>query len=296
MSARYFHCWCLLCAAALLLCIVSVLGFILLSGMPAMNITLFFGDTDPLAAIMGWAPIWEGIWPACVGTMAVVGGALLLALLPGLATGIWLATAKTGRTHMLLELAVDILAGIPSVLMGLFGFTLILLLRHWLLPSANTSLALSAVCLALLVIPYLAVATRTAIQALPASLTLTALSLGMTHWQTLWSVLLPCAQRGIRGGIMLAFGRAAEDTAVIMLTGAVVNAGLPGGIFERFEALPFTIFYYSAQYQSDAELQMAFGAALTLLCLTATVFSLTGLSMRPNLKEASHADCHANPQ
>ncbi len=73
---------------------------------------------------------------------------------------------------------------------------------------------------------------------------------------------------------MLAAGRAAEDTAVIMLTGVVANAGLPGGVFERYEALPFTIFYYSAQYQSDAELQMAFGAALTLLCLTATIFFL----------------------
>ena len=164
--------------------------------------------------------------------------------------------------------------------MGLFGFTLILFLRNWLLPSANTCLVLSALSLAILIIPYLAVATRTALLALPPSLELTALSLGMTHWQALRSVLLHKAAKGISGGIMLAAGRAAEDTAVIMLTGVVANAGLPGGIFERYEALPFTIFYYSAQYQSDTELQMAFGAALTLLCLTATIFSVASFLIR----------------
>ncbi|SUI45596.1 PstA family ABC transporter permease [Shewanella algae] len=274
MKAKCFHYWCLFCSAMLLLCLLSLLGFILYRGVPTLSLSLYFGDTEPLKGFLGQAPIWDGIWPACVGTLAVVASALMIALLPGLATGIWLATAKTSKTKALLELAVDILAGVPSILMGLFGFTLILLLRNTLLPSANTCLALSAFCLAMLIIPYLAVSTRTALQALPVSLSLTALSLGMTQWQALRFVLLPQAERGIRGGIMLAIGRAAEDTAVIMLTGAVANAGLPGGIFERFEALPFTIFYYSAQYQSEAELQMAFGAALTLLCLTATVFSI----------------------
>ncbi|UGA53374.1 PstA family ABC transporter permease [Vibrio sp. VB16] len=248
--------------------------------MPAFSLSLFFGDADPIKGLLGLEPVWDGIWPACVGTMTVVACALSLALLPGLATGIWLATSAASRFKTTLALCIDILAGVPSILMGLFGFTLILFLRNWLLPSANTCLLLSALSLAMLIIPYLAVATRTALQALPASLEITALSLGMTRWQTLRVVLLPQASKGIMGGIMLAMGRAAEDTAVIMLTGAVANAGLPGGVFNRYEALPFTIFYYSAQYQSNSELQMAFGAALTLLCLTAAIFSIAGLLQR----------------
>ncbi|PSW05783.1 phosphate ABC transporter permease [Photobacterium lipolyticum] len=280
MKARLFHLWCLSCTTGLLVCLTFFIGFIINRGAPALSLSLFFGDTDAIKGLLGLEPIWDGIWPACAGTMTVVACALSLALLPGLATGIWLATSAASRFKTILALGIDILAGVPSILMGLFGFTLILFLRNWLLPSANTCLLLSALSLAMLIIPYLAVATRTALQALTPSLEITALSLGMTRWQTLRLVLLPQAAKGIIGGIMLAMGRAAEDTAVIMLTGAVANAGLPGGVFERYEALPFTIFYYSAQYQSDSELQMAFGAALTLLCLTAAIFSVAGLLQR----------------
>jgi len=274
MKIRLFHLWCLLSTFALLLSVGYVIGFIFYRGVPALSLSLFFGDTPAINALLGLAPVWGGIWPACVGSVSVVLGALALALLPGVATGIWLATSRYSHFKRWLALGVDILAGLPSVLMGLFGFTLILFLRGTLLPTANASLLLSALCLAMLILPYLAAATRTALLALPPQLMVTALSLGMTPWQALRRVLLPQAARGIVGGILLATGRAAEDTAVIMLTGAVASAGLPAGLFERYEALPFTIFYYSAQYQSESELQMAFGAALTLLCITATLFAL----------------------
>jgi len=276
MKARLFHLWCVICTIGLIICLSFFIGFIINRGAPALSTSLFFGDTDIISGLLGLEPIWDGVWPACAGTITVVMSALSLALIPGLATGIWLATTEPSRFRSIVTLGIDILAGIPSILMGLFGFTLILFLRHWLLPSANKCLLLSALCLAMLIIPYLAVATRTALKALPHSLEVTALSLGMTRWQALRTVMLPQAAKGIIGGIMLAIGRAAEDTSVIMLTGVVANTGLSGGVFDRYEALPFTIFYYSAQYQSEAELQMAFGAALTLLCLTATIFSAAG--------------------
>ncbi len=81
-------------------------------------------------------------------------------------------------------------------------------------------------------------------------------------------ILVPQASRGILGGIMLAMGRAAEDTAVILLTGVVANAGLPSGLAVRFEALPFFIYYTAAQYQTPEELERGFGASLTLLLLS----------------------------
>ncbi|QLE87469.1 ABC transporter permease subunit [Shewanella sp. Scap07] len=273
MKAKLFHIWCLISTSALVISTTVFVGFIIVKGAPTLSTTLYFGDTSPIDGMLGLAPIWDGIWPACMGTLTVVTGALALALLPGISTGIWLATAKPSKFKTLLELGIVILAGIPSILMGLFGFTLILFLRNQLLPSANTCLLLSAACLAILIIPYLTVTTRSALLALPTSLTLGAYCAGMTPWQTLRYVLLPQAKPGIISGIMLSIGRAAEDTAVIMLTGAVANAGLPGGIFERFEAIPFTIFYFSAQYQSNAELDMAFGASLSLLCFTAIIFS-----------------------
>lgn len=288
MKSKLFQLWCLIATGGLFAIVTFIIGFILYRGVPTLSLNLFFGDTPAYLGIFGLSPIWDGIWPACLGTLSVVLGALLIALLPGIATGIWLAINKRSPFHTLLSLSIDILAGIPSVLMGLFGFTLILLLRQTLFPSANNSLLLSALCLAMLIIPYLAAATRSALQALPSSLTICALRLGMSQWQTLWYVLLPEAGKGIKAGVMLATGRAAEDTAVIMLTGAVASVGLPGGIFERYEALPFTIFYYSAQYQSVSELQMAFGAALTLLCITATLFAMVDKVQRPRLNDSSN--------
>ncbi len=275
MKARLFHLWCLSCTTGLLVCLTFFIGFIINRGVPALSLSLFFGDADPIKGLLGLEPIWDGIWPACVGTMTVVACALSLALLPGLATGIWLATSAASRFKTILALCIDILAGIPSILMGLFGFTLILFLRNWLLPSANTCLLLSALCLAMLIIPYLAVATRTALQALPASLEITALSLGMTRWQTLRVVLLPQASKGIIGGIMLAMGRAAEDTAVIMLTGAVASAGIAASVFDRFEALPFYIYYLSTNYADEKELSQAFAASLILLFIALFLFLLT---------------------
>ncbi|QBF83687.1 ABC transporter permease subunit [Shewanella maritima] len=273
MNAKLFQLWCLMSVAILLLCLSLVIGFIVIKGAPTLGLSLYFGDTPMLEAILGLAPIWDGIWPACIGTISVVLGAISLAIVPGIATGIWLTYAKASIFKQALELSVVILAGVPSILMGLFGFTLIVLLRNTIAPSANSSLLLSSLCLAMLIIPYLSVTTRTALQALPKSLSICASALGMTPWQQQRYVLLPQAKKGIVSGVMLSIGRAAEDTAVIMLTGAVANAGLPGGIFERYEALPFTIFYFSSQYQSQTELNMAFGAALSLLCFTTIIFS-----------------------
>ena len=96
-------------------------------------------------------------------------------------------------------------------------------------PQANTGLLLSASCLALLVLPYLILMTQTALEALPHELRLAGLSLGFTPWQNIVHVLLPAAGRGILSGVILAVGRAAEDTAVILLTGVVANSGLPSG-------------------------------------------------------------------
>lgn len=281
--SRWIGYWGNLCAFLLMSIMLVIIGFILFKGLPTLNLQLFFGDTDPLAAIMGLKPVWEGIWPACVGSITVVLCAVSLATVPGVACGIWLASAPEKPAQKILGIAVDILAGIPSILMGLFGFSLILLLRGSLFPQANASLLLAAFCLALLILPYIACATQNALSSLPKQLPITGAALGLTQWQITYRLLLPQARAGIMSGLMLAIGRAAEDTAVIMLTGAVANAGLPGGLFERFEALPFTIFYYSAQYQSQQELNMAFGAALVLLTLTSIIFTLlAALVRRPN--------------
>lgn len=285
MRSRLFYGWCVLSTTALCLTLTGIILYLTARAWPHLNATLFFGETPAWDAISGKMRVWDALWPACVGTLSVTLLALLLAILPGIATGIWLAEFPGSRFGRGLGLAVDILAGIPSVLMGLFGFTLILFLREHIAPQANHCLLLSASCLAMLILPYLASTTRNSLQGIPASLQISIQALGLTHWQRIRHVLLPRSSKGMLSGIMLSFGRAAEDTAVIMLTGAVACAGLPSGLLARYEALPFSIFYYSAQYQSDAELGLAFGASVTLMALTATTFAITGMAYHKSLPD-----------
>jgi phosphate transport system permease protein len=155
--------------------------------------------------------------------------------------------------------------------MGLFGFVLIVWLRRTFLPQGTTCLLLASFCLAILVLPSLVVGTRTALEALTDRLWLTAAALGFSYGQTVRRFLLPAASQGILGGVMLAMGRAAEDTAVIMLTGVVANAGLPSGLTAKFEALPFRIYYTAAQYADQQELQVGFGTALVLLLFSGSL-------------------------
>lgn len=258
----------------------AIFLFIIIQGLPALNLQLLFGETPPLDAILGTRPVWEGIWPALAGTLCLVLLTTLIAALPGVCCGIYLARIARGGLKAHLSLAIDLLAGIPSIVMGLFGFVLILALRHAGLQNATTCILLAAFCLALLVMPALVVATRSAVESLPATLSLTCASLGFSEGQSLRRVLIPASARGILGGMILAMGRAAEDTAVIMLTGVVVNSGLPAGLAAKFEALPFFIYYTAAQYGDESELQRGFGAALTLLLLSALLTGTAHLCQR----------------
>jgi len=261
-----------LAVAVVLGVVLLFLGFLVVRGLSTFNLGLFFGKTPVWAAITGRLPVWHGIWPACVGTVLLVVLASGLAIPLGVASGIYLAHYAQGAWKRWFGLAVEVLAGIPSILMGLFGFALILLLKKTIVPQANTCLLLSACCLALLVLPYLIFMTQTTLESLPEELRLAGLSLGFTPWQNMLHVLLPAASRGILSGVILAVGRAAEDTAVILLTGVVANAGLPSGILGKYEALPFHIFYLASQARTEAELAKGFGAALILLLITAALF------------------------
>ena len=255
-----------------LLVLALLLLFLFFQSMPGWSVSLFFGDTPVRDALLGHIPVFDGVWPACIGTLALVLLSMAMAIPVGVAAGIYLAEYTHGRCREWLAFCVDVLAGMPSILVGLFGFALILFLRKTIAPGANTGLLLSALCLAVLVLPYLISTTRLAITGLPIQLRLTGISLGLSHHKIIRHILLPAALRGIFSGIILAIGRAAEDTAVILLTGAVANAGTPSSLTGKYEALPFYIYYLAAEHQSQEELAQTFAAAVVLLCLTGFMF------------------------
>ncbi|MCW8860180.1 MAG: ABC transporter permease subunit [Deltaproteobacteria bacterium] len=265
--------WSWLATIKIFLVIGCLLWFLLSRGLPTLSKELFFGDAPVLQAIFGQVRVWDALWPACVGTLLLVLLAGLIAVPLGIASGIYLACYASSPFKRILSMSVELLAGTPSIVMGLFGFALILFLRDTFLPEANTSLLLASLCLALLILPYLIFTTQVALESLADEYQLIGPSLGLTQVQTVFHILLPAAGRSILGGVVLAIGRAAEDTAVIMLTGVIANAGLPHGLFGKFEALPFRIYYLAAEYQSPAELNSAYGTALVLLALTGLLYS-----------------------
>lgn len=267
-----FASFCWLCALLPAALVSGLIVFLLQKGGDGLGLSLFFGDTPALDALFRFAPVWDGIWPACFGTLSVIALAGLTAIPLGILCGIHLNEFGHVRFGAVLDFCVNLLAGMPSILMGLFGFALILFLRHTLAPEAGTGLLLSGFCMGLLVLPYMVKATQSSLGGLPPELRLMGAGLGFSRSQTIRHILLPSAGRGIMSGVVLSIGRAAEDTAVIMLTGVVANAGMPRSLLDKYEALPFFIYTTSAEYQSAEQLQRGFGAALVLLALTMGLF------------------------
>ena len=253
-------------------CVVAFLAFLVRGGARGLGPGFLFGGVAPLDAVLRGYPVFDGIWPSLLGTLQLVAGASVLAIPVGVLAGIHLARQGDSPAATVLRTAVDVLAGIPSIIMGLFGFGMILFLRHGPLPGANTGLLPAMICLALLVLPYLVRTTETALHGLPEQLRLAGPSLGMSEEQSLRRILLPAAGPGILGGVLLAVGRVAEDTAVILMTGVVANSGRAGSLTGKFQALPFDIYFLAAEHRGPADLHRAFATAIILLVLTGLLF------------------------
>jgi phosphate transport system permease protein len=250
-----------------------ILGFLVLKGHRALNLELIFGDTEPLDALLLRVPVFDGLFPAIAGTLALVALSVTWAIPIGLASGIYLAEYARPRLKRVLGLFLDIMAGIPSILIGLFGLAVAILL-HRLNGGIRPCLLISSVALACLVLPYVIRSTQLSLEDLPLALRLTGPALGASKLQNIRHVLLPRCASGIFSGIVLAIGRCAEDTAVILLTGVVAVAGVPRSLFGTYEALPFYIYHITGNYSDHDELSRAYGAALILVMVCVMLFLL----------------------
>ena len=269
--------WAWSSAVILMGAVSAVIGFLLVKGAGSLNLELIFGHTTIMDAVLMRRPVFGGLFPAIVGTLLLVLLSVAIALPVGIATGIYLAEYARGHIKSLLSLLFDVLAGIPSIVIGLFGFSLAIFLHQRLSGRIYPCLLISALALAFLVLPYLIRSTQAALESLPFKHRITAPALGATRLQNIRHVLLPHALQRIAGGTVLAIGRCAEDTAVIMLTGAVASAGIPKGLLQHFEALPFFIYYISSQYADAAELSQGYGAAIILVIICLVLFGLNKL-------------------
>ncbi|ABC76008.1 phosphate ABC transporter permease PstA [Syntrophus aciditrophicus] len=262
------------CGLILSAAVFSILAYLVFKGAGTLNMKLIFGDASPLRAVFLQQRVFEGLFPAIVGTFILVALSIAFALPIGFATGIYLAEYADFRVKNAFNLIFDILAGIPSIVVGLFGFALAVFLHKHYSSSIQPCLLISSLALAFLVLPYIIRTTQIALEGLSPDTRLTALALGATKLQNLFYVLIPQSLSGMVSGLILAIGRCAEDTAVIMLTGVVVAAGVPKSALAPYEALPFYIYYISSQYTSPEELMNGYGAALILLLLCLFLFTL----------------------
>jgi len=254
--------------------VLAILGFLFYWGHESIGIPLVFGTASPLQALMLSERVFDGLFPAIVGTVMLVVLSIAWAVPIGIATGIYLVEYANIRVKRVLNLLIDILSGIPSIVVGLFGFALTVFLHKRYSADIQPCLLASSAALALLVLPYMIRTTQSALEGIPRDIRLTALALGGTRLQNLFYVLIPRSLSGIMSGVVLSISRCAEDTAVIMLTGAVASAGIPMSVLSRYEALPFYIYYISSQYSSPEELSTGYGAAIILLILCCLLISM----------------------
>jgi len=273
-----------------LIVFIIIISYLISKSGSAFSLESIFGDADPFQAILLKEPVFDGLFPAIFGTLSLVIVSISIAVPLGVSCGVWLSEYAKGWLYKFISVFLDILSGLPSIVIGLFGLSIILVFHEYF-PEKNPgfSILVSSCALALVVLPYIARSTETSLNSLNHSLRLSVLSLGASRIETIRYVLLPNAFPSIFSGILLSIARCAEDTAVIMLTGAVASAGIPHGIMERFEALPFFIYYTSSEYGSAKELGRAFDAALILIIIVFFLFILSFISNKIALRGVKRA-------
>ena len=274
----------LVCVLALVTLVTGLISYLFINGWHVLDMRLIFGYTPPLDAILLRRQVFDGLFPALFGTFSLVLLSLFIALPVGVGAGIFLAEYAKGPTRYLLTLVFDVLAGVPSVVIGLFGFAITVLLHQRFPGHFYPCMLLSALALAFLVLPYLVRTTQNTLSEIDPVVRQTALALGASRFQNIVFVLIPDRLGDIASGVFLALGRCAEDTAVIMLTGVVVSAGIPKSLTGPYEALPFYIYYISSQYTDRHELATGFAAAIILL-LICSILLLMAFILQHRLKK-----------
>jgi phosphate transport system permease protein len=227
-----------------------------------------------------------GIWPEILGTFYLTLGAMLLAIPFGIIAAIYLSEfASGGRLVSMLRVCISTLAGVPSIVFGLFGLAFFINTLH--LSSSKSVLAGSAT-LALLILPTIIRSAEEALKAVPHAYKEAALSLGASQLRMVLTVLLPAALPGILTGIIISMGRAAGETAPIIFT-AAVSVGQPLKLWETLSqptpALPWNIYNLATEHQAVDEIRhVQFGMVLTLVLLV-LLLNLAAILLRARVSK-----------
>lgn len=243
-----------------LLVLVFIIVFVLVKGLPAVTFSFLFSNPKD----MGRA---GGIFPTLIGTILLPLLAITFALPLGVGTAIYL-TEYTIEGHItrIIRFGADCLAGIPSIIFGLFGFIFFVTIL-----GMGWSLLSGGLTLALMILPTIIRTTEEAIRSVPYSYREVSFSLGATRWRTVWRVVLPNALPGIVTGVMLGIGRCIGETAAVIFTaGSALR--LPNSVFDSVRTMSVH-FYILAREGISSE--NAYGTAAVLII---SVLAVNGFS------------------
>jgi phosphate transport system permease protein len=253
--------------AAAIIVLIIILGYVLIRGLPALNLEFFTQRPLPYGEPGG------GVAPALLGSLQMLLVASLIGVPIGIGTAIYLSEFGQGRLATLIRLIVDLIAGLPSIVVGVFVWAVVV--RE--LVGSYSGLAGSA-ALAIIMIPIVTRTVEEVLQLVPDAVREASLALGVPRWRTILQVVLPSATSGIVTGLVLSLARAGGETAPLLLT-ALGNQFFNYDLLQPMAALPVQIFNYAIAPYEDWHTK-AWGASLILMAVIASVGLLARWSVR----------------
>ncbi len=257
---------------ALILPVLFILGFLLIKAWPALSVGFIFDNPEKNMTA-------GGIWGPLIGTFMLIIVSLLIAAPIGILAGVYLNEfARDNWFTRLINLAVVNLAGVPSIVHGLFGlgaFVYFFQMQRSLLAASCT--------VAVMTLPVIITSTKEALASVPQPFRVACWNMGASKWQTIRTIVLPNSISGILTGVILQVARAAGETAPILFTGAMISsriadsgwaAMVPYGLEDRFMALSYHLYIISTQWQNVPE-SFKFGTAIVMIGLVIAVNSIS---------------------
>jgi len=244
--------------------LLLILGAVVWKGSPAVNLAMITQAPDGGY----YTGAGGGILNAILGSLCLAGGATLVALLLGLPIALYLQVyAGRSRLVELVRLSLDVLWGIPSIVYGAFGFSLMLAL------GMRASLLGGIVALSLVELPIVCRAIGEVLKMVPFELAESAYALGSTRWEVAWKVVVRQALPGITSAILLAFGRGIGDAASVLFTAGYTD-NLPTSLLRPVASLPLAVFFQLATpFPAVQERAYASALVLTVIVLVISVLS-----------------------
>jgi len=245
----------------------AVLGYVTKNGITAINLDFFTNLPKPLGQPGG------GMANAIVGTLTMVGIGSLIGIPTGILTAIYLSEYdRTSWFSTTVRFTTDVLTGIPSIIIGIFVYTVVVL------TMGNFSAIAGGISLGIIMIPMVTRSTEEMLKLVPHTIREAAYALGIPKWKTIVKVVLPTAARGITTGSMLAVARVSGETAPLMFT-ALGNNYWAYSLNEPIAALPLQIYQYATSPYEEWHRQ-AWAGALVLVLLVVSLNLLARFAFR----------------